>query len=109
MPPPSLAAEPLVERFHPRVEANFMVKLLIDGKAILAKAKDLSMAGLLLVNAPKLERERLTVVLPLPNDREVVTGCTVRRRGRDKVALEFDPLDWDDLCALARFLHPRLP
>jgi hypothetical protein len=33
------------ERFHPRVEANFMVKVLLNGRALLAKAQDLSMAG----------------------------------------------------------------
>jgi hypothetical protein len=32
----------------------------------------------------------------------------VRRRAEDELALEFDPLDWDDLFALARFVHPRL-
>ncbi|MFZ5467844.1 MAG: PilZ domain-containing protein [Myxococcota bacterium] len=97
------------ERFHPRVPANLMVKLLVDGRALLAKARDLSMAGLCLVSDPGLPRDRLAVAIPLPGDREVVTACTVRRRGSDEVGLEFDQLDWEDLFALARFLHPRLP
>ncbi|MBI3183619.1 MAG: PilZ domain-containing protein [Myxococcales bacterium] len=97
------------ERFHPRVEASLMVKLLLNGKAILATVRDLSMAGLCLTGVPELGRERVTVSIPLPRDREVVTGCTVRRRMGDVMALEFDQLDWEDLFALARFVHPRLP
>lgn len=97
------------QRFHPRVEANFMVKLLLNGRAVLAKARDLSMAGLLLVEDPGIPRNRLTLAIPLPGDREVVTGCRVVRRTGHGVALEFDQLDWEDMFALARFLHPRLP
>jgi hypothetical protein len=99
----------LVERFHPRVEANFMVKLLMNGRAIITKARDLSMAGVCLTGEPDLQHDRVTLAIPLPNDREVVTSCQVRRRSAEGVALEFDSLDWDDLFALARFLHPRLP
>ncbi len=98
-----------VERFHPRVEANIMVKVLLNGRAILVKARDLSMAGLRLVGGPELSSSQVTVSLPLPGDREVVTSCWVRRRTNDGWALEFDHLDWEDLFALARFLHPRLP
>ena len=97
------------ERFHPRVEANFAVKLLVDGQVFVARARDLSMAGLYLVGGIPLRRERLTLHIPLPDDREVVTQCQVRRQTRDGVALEFDQLDWEDLFALARYLHPRLP
>ena len=97
------------ERFHPRVEANFMVKLLIGGRAVLAKARDLSMAGLCLVRDPGLASERITIAIPLPRDREVVTGCRVHRRLTGEIGLEFDQLDWEDMFALARFLHPRLP
>ena len=53
--------------------------------------------------------DRMTLSIPIPGDREVVTQATVRRRGEDEVALEFAQLDWDDMFALARFLHPRLP
>jgi hypothetical protein len=98
-----------MERFHPRVEANFMIKILLNGRAILAKARDLSMAGLSLMVDPELAREKVTIAIPLPGDREVVTGCQVRRTAGDGVALEFDQLDWEDMFALARFLHPRLP
>ena len=105
----SAAAAYTVERFHPRVAANFMVKLSVNGKAILAKAKDLSMAGLLLLGDPGIPRDWVTVSIPLPGDREVVAPCMVRRKGSEGVALEFEKLDWDDLFALARFLHPRLP
>ena len=106
---PSTQPTSLVERFHPRVEANLMVKLLLNGKAILAKARDLSMAGLCLLENPGIERDKVTVAIPLPGDREVVTAAAVRRQGTGGLALEFDQLDWEDLFALARFLHPRLP
>lgn len=97
------------ERYHPRVEANFMVKVLVNGRATLAKAKNLSMAGLSLVGNPGVERDRVTIAIPLPGDREVVTECQVRRQSQEGVAVEFSQLDWEDLFALARFLHPRLP
>jgi hypothetical protein len=96
-------------RFHPRVEAGFMVKLFTGGRAVVAKAQDLSMAGLKLCGDFSLAEDRLTVAVPLPGGREVVTQATVRRRTEEAVALEFDQLDWDDMFALARYLHPRLP
>lgn len=97
-----------VERFHPRVEANLMVKIFHQGRVLVAKAKDLSMAGVYLVGIDA-QVERLEVSIPLPNDREIVTTCEVKRRHLDGIAVEFEHLDWDDLFALARFLHPRLP
>ena len=97
-----------VERFHPRVEANFMVKVVLNGRSVLAKARDLSMAGLYLLAHPAPGQERLTLSIPLPEDREVITHCFVRRQESDGVALEFEELDWEDLFALARYLHPRL-
>lgn len=98
----------LPTRFHPRVEAGFMVKLFTNGRAVIAKAQDLSMAGLKLIGDFAAAEERMTLSIPLPGDREVVTKVTVRRRTCDELALEFDQLDWDDMFALARFLHPRL-
>jgi hypothetical protein len=97
------------ERFHPRVEANFMVKVLSGGRLILAKAHNLSMAGLYLQDFHAPDGELLTVALPLPDDKEVITTCRVRRDATEGCAVEFDQLDWEDLFALARFLHPRLP
>ena len=97
------------ERFHPRVEANFMVKVLLNGKALLAKAQDLSMAGVALNVELKPEIKRLTIAIPLPDGYEIVTGAIVKRANDDGVGLEFDQLDWDDMIALARYLHPRLP
>jgi hypothetical protein len=96
------------ERFHPRVEANLTVKVLTHGRAIPAKAKDLSMAGLYLIGDYR-GQERITVAIPLPHDKEVVSVCRVKRRHEDGVGLEFEGLDWEDLFALARFMHPRLP
>jgi hypothetical protein len=98
-----------VERFHPRVEANLMVKVLLPGRAVAAKARDLSMAGLFLHAQPAETLRELTLAIPLPGDHELIATCAIRRREMNGVALEFGTLDWDDFLALARFLHPRLP
>jgi hypothetical protein len=98
-----------MHRLHPRVHAGFMVKLQVDGRSLVCKAKDLSMAGLLVATEPVPVRSQITVSMPLPGDREVVTPCRVRRANDQGVALEFEQLDWDDMFALARYLHPRLP
>jgi hypothetical protein len=85
-----------------------MVKLLDSGRSIIAKATNLSMAGMNVIGQLIAPGDRLTVTIPLPGDREIVTGATVRRRSADETALEFDQLDWEDLFALARFVRPRL-
>lgn len=103
------AQSPLPTRFHPRVDAGFMVKLFTGGRSILAKATDLSMAGLRLVGDFAAADDKLTLCIPLPGDREVVTSATVRRRNEEGLSVEFDQLDWDDMFAIARYLHPRLP
>ncbi len=103
------AQAPTPTRFHPRVEANFMVKLFTNGRSVLAKAEDLSMAGLKLIGDFASADSHVTVSIPVPGQREVVTKATMRRRGADDAALEFDELDWDDMFVLAKFLHPRLP
>jgi PilZ domain-containing protein len=97
------------DRYHPRVEANLMVKVILPGRAVAAKARDLSMAGLFLQAQPADTLRELTLAIPLPGDREIVTTCAILRREPNGVALEFGTLDWDDFLALARFLHPRLP
>jgi hypothetical protein len=103
-----LSAQPVVERYHPRVEATFMVRLVANGRNLIAKARDLSMAGLCLMGVPAIPNE-VTVSLALPNDREVVTRAKVKRRAPGMIGLEFEELDWDDMFALARYLNPRLP
>ncbi len=103
-----LSGTPVVQRYHPRVEATFMVKLLVNGRNLVAKAKDLSMAGLCLLGVPAIT-DHLTISLPLPGDREITTKATVKRRSPGTIGLEFDQLDWDDMFALARYLNPRLP
>ena len=103
------AQSPMPTRFHPRVDAGFMVKLATGGRSLLAKATDLSMAGLRLVGDFAATDDRMTLCIPLPGDREIVTQATVRRRNEEGLSVEFDQLDWDDMFALARFLHPRLP
>ncbi len=103
-----LSGTPVVQRYHPRVEATFMVKLIVNGRNLVAKAKDLSMAGLCLLGVPAIT-DQLTVTVPLPGDREITTQATVKRRSPGMIGLEFDQLDWDDMFALARYLNPRLP
>lgn len=99
--------QPVAERYHPRVSADLKVKVLMNGRAYPARAKDLSMAGIYLLG-PYQSAEKVTIALPLPG-REVVSVCRVTRRHQDGVGLEFDSLDWEDMFALARYMHPRLP
>ncbi len=97
------------ERYHPRVEANWMVKVHLGERLVLVKARDLSMAGLFLHGHPPDTTQRLTLTIPLPEVGEFRTTCTIVRREAQGVALEFEDLDWDHLLLLARYLHPRLP
>ena len=99
----------LRERYHPRVESDFMVKVLRHGRALLHRTSDLSMAGVFVEGVQALPGHQVNVVLPLPNDRDVLVDCTVRRLTEKGVALEFNDLDWDDMFVLARYLYPRLP
>ena len=99
----------LPTRYHPRVEAGFMVKLHMNGRSMLAKADDLSMAGLRLLGEFSPKVDALKVSIPVPGDREITTEATIKRHDLDAMAIEFKQLDWDDMFALARFLHPRLP
>lgn len=106
MPSEQLSA---AERYHPRVATDLTVKLAVNGRAYLVKACNLSMAGLQLRGYPASPGERITIAIPLPKDREVVVGCEVRRWTDKGIAVVFDRLDWEDMFALARYLHPRLP
>lgn len=97
-------------RYHPRVRAGFMVTVGLNGRQVLTKAADLSMDGLLLRGdlGALVSGDRLSVRIPLPADREIATEATIVRRDDEWAALKLDDLDWDDLLALARFVHPRL-
>jgi hypothetical protein len=95
-------------REHPRVEAGFMVKLIDGSRAVLAKAVDLSLAGLALVD-PGEELAFSHVAITLPAERrEVVVPVRVTRRHQGQLALQFTDIDWDDMFVLARYLSPRL-
>ena len=98
-----------VERFHPRVPANLMVTVHANKRAIVAKAKDLSLDGVFIWGVPGFGERRVTVSIPLPDGHDVMASCEVTRAQDEGVALKFADLDWDDLISLARFLHPRLP
>ncbi len=95
-------------RFHPRAGANFVVSLLTGGKAVATRAIDVSMAGLQLLGRFQPFPGAVTLSLQLPEGKEIVTRATVKRQTEQAVALEFEQLDWDDMLALARFVHPRI-
>ncbi|MFN0063415.1 MAG: PilZ domain-containing protein [Myxococcaceae bacterium] len=99
---------PIAERYHPRVEANLMVRVNTGRRDWVVRATNLSMDGLYVSGDVPLPR-RVMVTIPLPSGEEVVTGCDVSRADDSGAALRFDTLDWDHLIALARFLNPRLP
>ena len=105
----TMHAAGVATRFHPRVEAGFMVKLFLNGKEQMVRADNLSMAGLKLLGEFSLQTTQLKISIPLPGDREIKTQAQVRRHHIDSIAVEFDDLDWDDMLAMSRFLHPRLP
>jgi len=96
-------------RYHPRVDANWMVQVHLGERRVLVKALDLSMAGLFLHGHPGDNVRKLTLTLPLPGVGDITTTCAIVRREAHGVAVEFDELDWDHLLLLARYLHPRLP
>ncbi len=91
-----------------RGHAAYLATALSEG-LLRARLGSLSMQGLHVLGDFFTAEERLTLAIPLPDDREVVTKATVRRRDEESISVEFDQLDWDDMFALARFLHPRLP
>jgi PilZ domain len=106
--PESIEPE-LRERQHPRVTANLAVQVRGPGMVRQAVAEDLSLAGLRVLGLRAPIGQALTVLLPLPDDRVLTLRGSVVRQDSTGVALEYDGLDWDDLFALARYLHPRLP
>jgi len=108
MTPPTDSTRPQ-GRYHPRVDANWMVQVHLGERRVLVKALDLSMAGLFLHGHPGDAMRRLTLTLPLPGVGDITTTCSIVRREAHGVAVEFDELDWDHLLLLARYLHPRLP
>ena len=97
------------ERSHPRVPAGFSVEVRAPDGEWVAQARDLSMAGLHLVGFSAEPGERLELSIALPGDYLRLFRGRVTRAHSEGVAVEFERLDWDDLFALARFLHPRLP
>jgi hypothetical protein len=106
---PSTTPTRLHGRYHPRVDADWMVQVHLGERSVPVKARDLSMAGLFLQGHPADSLRRLTLTLPLPEIGNITTTCTIVRREAQGVALGFDALDWDHLLMLARYLHPRLP
>lgn len=97
------------ERFHPRVGTDLMLSASLGAEQLELRARDLSMAGVFLDGYPLDGPDRLMLLIPVGGDRRVMTGAQVVRRTGGGAGVAFDPLDWDDLLSLARFLHPRLP
>lgn len=104
-----MVGEVVSTRAHPRVDAALMVKLKLNGRAVSARAVNLSMAGLCLQGEFHELGDSVLLAIPLPDDKHVITHAMVRRREGGRIGLEFAQLDWEDMFALARFLHPRLP
>ena len=96
-------------RQHPRVPADFEVRMKIGARQISAWAHDLSMTGLFVVGPICEIPDEVELTIPLPGlSREVVTSCRVERREERGIALSFSSIDWEDLLLVARFLAPRL-
>ena len=67
----TMTGEAVSTRFHPRVGANLMVKLKVNGRAVSIRSTDLSMAGLCLQgDFPELA-DQVTLAIPLPDDKHV--------------------------------------
>jgi hypothetical protein len=104
-----MVQSPRVKRAHPRVEAGFLVQLELGSRKVVARARDLSMAGLFLDGPLSQLPNEINLRIPLPGQgREVVTRCQVERRQADGVALSFAQITWEDLLLMARYLAPRL-
>ena len=97
------------QRSHPRVPAGFAVEVRTKAGTTVGQARNLSMAGLLLVGFAGEVGDVLDLAVSFPGDYVRAFRGRVSRVLTDGVAVEFERLDWDDLFALARFLHPRLP
>ena len=98
-------------RQHPRVAADFVVRLVSETRSVLARAVDLSLAGLALNDpAGELRLDAFDrVAIHIPGEvRELELPVRWARRSGSTVALAFAALDWDDLFTLARYLSPRL-
>jgi len=106
---PSFPVREVLQRTHPRVPAGFAVEVRTKEGAWVAQARDVSMVGLLLLGFAARPKEVLELALSFPGDYVRAFRGRVTRVHPEGVAVEFERLDWDDLFALARFLHPRLP
>ncbi len=101
-----------VRRRHPRVPAGFLVKLHVQGRTLVQKARNLSMTGVLVDSNVATIGDRVQVEIDLPDEGRAVSirGQVLRSsRPYGTSAIHFLDLDWDDMFALARFLAPRLP
>lgn len=97
-------------RQHPRVDANFLVRLVGPTQSVLTRTADLSMAGMAILDpAGSLKRTIFDrVAVQIPGEEELVLRVRVARHEGDRIAVVFEELDWDDLFCLARYLSPRL-
>ena len=102
------AATPRNAREHPRVDAGFPMSVELGGRSLEVRARNLSMAGVLVDGDLPLPRF-VRVRIPLPGAaRAVQPTCEVERRDGRGIALSFAAIDWEDLLLVARYLSPRL-
>lgn len=95
-------------RLHPRVPANFPIRLRHGASCWSGRATNVSLSGLAVEGAPSVDVGKVRLELALPAERSPLTveGEVVREdRG---LAIRFLDLDWADILALARYVAPRL-
>lgn len=96
-------------RQHPRVTADLLVQVIGSGRSVIARAVDLSMEGLKLLDVGLDDVGDMTqVAIGLPGQSTWRTACRVARREKGVVGLQFVALDWDQLLSIARYVSPRL-
>jgi hypothetical protein len=95
-------------RHHPRVPANFPIRLLHGARTWSGRAKNLSLSGLALEGNKQVGLGKVRLELALPSeDAPLWVQGEVIREDRE-LAVRFLDLDWPEILALARYVSPRL-
>ena len=97
---------------HPRIRPALPVRALLDGQLVLTKAADLSLTGCFLEGLPKPRSDSLALELPIGERWIRLRARIVRvQKGAEvgcDLAVTFQDLPWDDICAIARFLANKM-
>lgn len=95
-------------RRHPRVPANFFVRLEHPQGRFRLRAKNLSMTGALVRDERQVPEGLVRLELDLPTASEPVRIEARASRREDGLALRFLDLDLSAILALARYISPHL-